>query len=97
MYKQTEFFNAKGIHVGDAAQTQLGAGLRYEPIKKLYISGRTTFFDRYYSDFNPLDLDPARFPESFDENGNPVDAWKTPSYLLVDFHAGYSWNIKKML
>ncbi|MCD4729218.1 MAG: carboxypeptidase-like regulatory domain-containing protein [Bacteroidales bacterium] len=96
VYKQTEFFNAKGVHVGDAAQTQLGAGLRYEPIKKLYLSGRITFFDRYYSDFNPLNLDPERFPESFDENGNPVDAWKTPSYILVDFHTGYSWNIKKV-
>jgi len=65
VYHETAFFNAKGVHVGDAAQTQLGAGLRYEPIKKLYFSGRATFFDRYYSNFNPLDLDPVKFPESF--------------------------------
>jgi hypothetical protein len=36
-------FDATGIHVGDAAQTQLGASLRYEPIKKLYIEGGGTF------------------------------------------------------
>ena len=95
-YHGTEYFNAKGVHVGDAAQTQLGAGLRYEPIKKLYVSGRATFFDRYYSDFNPLNLDPVKFPESFDENGNPSDAWKTPSYVLVDFHAGYTLYVKKV-
>ncbi len=93
---QTEFFNAKGVHVGDAAQTQLGVSLRYEPIKKLYISGRLTFFDRYFSDFNPFDLNPEKNPESFDDNGDPVDAWETPSYILVDFHAGYSFNVKKV-
>ena len=96
VHKKTVFFNAKGVHVGDAAQTQYGASLRYEPIKKLYFTGRTTFFDRYYSDFNPLNLDPVNFPESFDENGDPVDAWKTPSYILVDFHAGYSMKYKKV-
>lgn len=36
----TEYFNAKGVHVGDAAQTQFGGSLRYEPIKYLYFSGR---------------------------------------------------------
>jgi len=93
---QTEYFNAKGVHVGDAAQTQLGANLRYEPIKKLYVSGRVTFFDRYFSDFNPLKLNPANFPTSFDENGDPIDSWETPSYLLVDFHAGYALFVKKV-
>ncbi len=93
---QTEYFNAKGVHVGDAAQTQYGGSLRYEPIRNLYFSGRVTYFDRYYSDFNPFDLNPEKNPESFDENGNPVDAWKIPSYMLVDFHVGYSWNIKKV-
>jgi hypothetical protein len=51
----------------------------------LYFSGRATFFDRYYSNFNPLDLDPVKFPDSFDEDGNPVDAWRTPSYFWSIF------------
>ncbi len=93
---KTEYFNAKGVHVGDAAQTQYGLSLRYEPIKHLYISSRATYFARYYSDFNPFDLNPDKNPESFDENGNPLDAWKTPSYILLDFHAGYTYYLKKV-
>ncbi len=92
----TIYFSAIGVHVGDAAQTQLGASLRYEPIKRLYVSGRITFFDRYYSDFNPLKLNPESFPDSFDENGDPKDSWETPSYSLVDFHAGYSIYVNKI-
>ncbi len=93
---RTEYFNADGVHVGDAAQTQFGGSLRYEPFKKLYISGRATYFTRYFADFNPFDLNPDKNPESFDENGNPMDAWQTPSYLLVDFHAGYTYYYKKL-
>ena len=31
-------FDARGIHVGDAAQTQLGGSLKYEPLKGMYLS-----------------------------------------------------------
>jgi hypothetical protein len=79
-------FDATGIHVGDAAQTQLGASLRYEPVKNLYFEGNVTFFDRYYADFNP--------EESTDELGNPVESWRMPSFALTDFHAGYSFKIQ---
>lgn len=81
-------FDATGIHVGDAAQTQLGASLRYEPIKGLYLEGGGTFFDRYYADFNP--------EECTDELGNPVESWRIPSYLLMDFHAGYRFKLESM-
>ncbi len=93
---RTEYFNAKGVHVGDAAQTQLMGGIRYTPVKNVYLSGKIMFFDRYYSDFNPFDLNPDKNPESFDEDGNPVDAWETPSYKLIDFHAGYNFNYKNV-
>ncbi len=33
-------FDATGIHVGDAAQFQLGASLRYEPFKGFYMNGQ---------------------------------------------------------
>ena len=46
-------FDATGIHVGDAAQTQFGASIRYEPIKRLYMEVGGTYFNRYYSNFNP--------------------------------------------
>jgi len=94
-YQYSTFYTVKGIHVGDAAQTQFGLGIRYEPIKSVYISGRGTFFDRYYSEFNPLYLNPVDSPDSFDENGDPIDSWKTPSYLLIDLHAGYRFYFKK--
>jgi len=93
---RTEYFVADGVHVGDAAQTQIGGSIRYEPIKYLYISGRATYFDRHFADFNPFDLNPDKNPDSFDENGNPKDAWKAPSYVLFDFHAGYSFHISKV-
>lgn len=92
----TEYFNAKGVHVGDAAQTQLAASLRWEIIKYLYIKGQFTYFNRYFAEFNPFDLNPEKNPAGFDENGNPKDTWKMPSYYLIDLHAGYSLKIKKV-
>ena len=81
-------FDATGIHVGDAAQTQLGASIKYEPIRGLYIEGTGTHFNRYYSNFNPEDCT--------DELGNPVDSWRIPSYTTVDLHAGYRFKINKL-
>ena len=79
-------FDATGIHVGDAAQTQLGASLRYEPVKNFYIEAGGTHFDRYYADFNP--------EECTDELGNPVDSWRIPAYTLIDFHTGYKFKLE---
>jgi iron complex outermembrane receptor protein len=92
-YIRSEYFNAKGVHVGDAAQTQFAASLRWEIIKYLYVKGQITYFDRYYSNFNPFYLNPASNPEGFDEQGDPIDTWKMPSYYLVDIHAGYSFKV----
>jgi hypothetical protein len=80
-------FDATGIHVGDAAQTQLGASLRYEPIKGWYLEGSGTFFDRYYADFNP--------EECTDDFGNPVESWRIPAYTLIDFHTGYRFKLER--
>lgn len=79
-------FDAKGVHVGDAAQTQKGASLRYEPIYNSYIKLRGTYFNNYYSDFDPLSL-----------NGynSGRESWKIPAYSLIDLHMGYKFNISK--
>lgn len=77
-------FDARGVHVGDAAQTQLGGMLRWEPLNRWYIKGRFTYFARHYSDFDPEDL---KGP-----NGGR-EVYKTPSYTLVDFHSGYYFRI----
>lgn len=77
-------FDAKGVHVGDAAQTQYGLSVRYEPTYNSYIKLRGTYFADYYSDFDPLSL--------YGENGGR-ESWKIPSYQLVDFHAGYKFKV----
>jgi len=79
-------FDATGIHVGDAAQTQLGATLRYEILKGLYVEGGGTFFDRYYANFNP--------EQCTDPQGNPVESWRIPAYATLDMHAGYRFKVK---
>jgi outer membrane cobalamin receptor len=81
-----ESFDAVGVHVGDAAQTQFGMSIRYEPLDHIYLKVRGTYFDDYYSDFDPLSLD--------GENARR-ESWKIPSYSLVDFHAGYTLKLNK--
>lgn len=78
-------FDARGLHVGDAAQTQMGAKIRINLTKKLYIKSQYTWFDRYYADFEPGGLD--------GENAGR-ESWRIPSYGLMDLHAGYSFRLK---
>ena len=77
-------FNAKGVHVGDAAQTQYGFSLRYEPIYNAYLKLRGTTFSDYYSDFDPLSL--------YGEFGG-TESWVIPSYSLFDLHCGYKLKV----
>jgi|JFJP01.1.fsa_nt_gi hypothetical protein len=94
--KEVRYFDANGIFVGDAAQLQTRHGLRWEILNDLYVKGTLTYFGKHYSQFDPLDLDPEQYPESFDENGNPRQSWKIPNYLLMDFHAGYGFKFKNV-
>ena len=83
-YDSLEFtFDAKGVHVGDAAQTAMSAALRYEPIKNGYIKIQGQFFDRYYANFDPFSLQGM--------NGGR-DSWKIPSYSLINVFAGYRYK-----
>lgn len=85
-YDSLEFtFDAKGVHVGDAAQTALAASLRYEPIKNLYFKIQAQHFDRYYANFDPFSLQGA--------NGGR-ESWKMPAYSLVNLFAGYRYPLK---
>ncbi len=95
-FVRSESFNANGVHVGDAAQTQLAASLRWEIIKYLYVKGQFTYFNRYFADFNPFDLNIEKNPNGFDDEGNPLDTWKMPAYYLIDLHAGYSVKWKEV-
>ncbi len=89
------YFNAKGVRVGDAAQTQLRQSFRWSPVKGFYISVAGTYFGQNYSDFDPLSLDPVTYPSSFDENGNPKQSWRIPDYVLFDAFAGYKKKFDK--
>jgi iron complex outermembrane recepter protein len=80
-------FDAKGVHVGDAAQTALAASLRYEPIKNLYFKIQAQHFDRYYANFDPFSLK--------GENGGR-ESWKMPAYSLVNLFAGYRYPLKSV-
>lgn len=78
-------FDAKGVHVGDAAQTAFAAAIRYEPLKNMYLKVQYQYFDRYYSQFNPFNLQ--------DENGGR-EAWKIPAYGLLNLFCGYKYGMK---
>ena len=72
-------FSAKGVHVSDAAQTQVGAAVRYT-FKGFYIKPRFTYFGRNYSNFDPLTLT---------DDNRDRESWKMPSYYLMDLNLGY--------
>jgi hypothetical protein len=95
-YVETIFYNAEDIMVGDAAQTQFAGSLRFEPIKNLYFKATYRYFMRHFADFNPLDLDPVKKPENFDENGLPRQSWELPDFDLLDLHAGYGRKVGKV-
>jgi hypothetical protein len=73
-------YNANGVHVGDAAQTQYGLSIRYEPTYNSYIKLRGT----YFSDFDAGTL-------SGENSGR--ESWVIPSYQLVDLHCGYKLKL----
>lgn len=78
-----QYFNAIGVHVGNSAQTQFSGEIRYEPIKRLYVKVRGTYFDRYFAQFDPFTLN----------DDSPQDSWQIPSYMLFDIHAGYGFTV----
>ena len=81
------YFDATGVHVGDAAQLQFGSSVRYNPTKNCYFKIRVMHFSNHYADFNPFDL-----------QGDNVgrDSWKIPSYNIFDIHAGYKFKYEKV-
>lgn len=78
--------DARGVHVGDAAQSTYAGSIRFAPIKGGYIKIKYTVFDRYYSDFDPFKLQ--------GENGG-TDSWQLPTYGLMSIHAGYRLKFEK--
>jgi iron complex outermembrane receptor protein len=82
--------NAKGVHVGNAPQTQFGLNIRYEPFKHFYVKLQWTYFARQFAQFTPEQLNPSTNP--YFKNHPGIDAWRVPDYQLVDFHIGYKFR-----
>ncbi|MCR9173917.1 MAG: TonB-dependent receptor [bacterium] len=86
VYGDTITFDARGVHVGDAAQSTYAASIRWAPIKGGYLKLKYTYFDRYYTDFDPISLTGATAGR---------DSWQMPDYGLMSLHAGYRWAMEK--
>lgn len=92
-------FDARGIKVGDAAQTQFRQSLRWEIVHGLSIRASVTYFGNHYAEFNPISLDPEELntdgtQKYFDAEGNPLQSWKIPAYYMVDAGITYRWKTK---
>ena len=79
-------FSAINVHVGDAAQLQIGGSLRYEIVEDLYLKLRFTYFDKNYANFDPTGLVGVN---------KDRESWKMPSYSLLDFNFGYDFKFSK--
>jgi len=79
-------FDAKGVHVGDAAQSTYAGSVRWGFVKGAYVKLKYMYYDRYYSNFDPFSLTGV--------NGGR-ESWRIPSYGLMSIHAGYTLRLKK--
>ncbi len=87
-FVRTDAVYAKGIHVGDAAQTTAAFTVNYEILPKLKIGVDYSYAANLYAYF---DINSRLSPK--DEG---VDAWKLPSYHLFDLNIRYAFKVGKM-
>jgi iron complex outermembrane receptor protein len=85
-------FDATGVHVGNTAQSQYGANIRYAPFKHFYVKAQATLFSRIYSNLDPTTLNSLNQYYNI-HHGENHDSWRMPDYYTVDFHAGYTFRI----
>ncbi len=79
-------FDAKGVHVGNSAQSTYAGSVRWAFVKNAYVKLKYTVFDRYYSSFDPFSLTGA---------SGGTESWKIPAYGLMSLHAGYRMKFEK--
>jgi outer membrane cobalamin receptor len=77
----------KNLKVGDAAQTTANLSAAYEIIKGLRIRGSYYYADDLYANFTPESRSTA--------SAAGVQAWKLPSYGLLDGMLSYSFNMEQ--
>lgn len=83
-------YDAKGVHVSNAAQTQVSIATRIKPFngkfKWFYFKPRYTYFDKNYANFLPTDLK---------DKNKGRDSWKIPAFGTFDLNAGIDINAGK--
>ena len=89
-------FDPRGVKVGDAAQNTCGIGIRYQPIKNLYIKPQFNYFGKNYSNFSPDALVITNPTTGYGPNIGR-QSWRMPDYYLLDLNLGYSGiNVSKL-
>lgn len=73
-----------GLKVGDAAQTTMGIGAKWNLGSGLSIDGQANFFENLFASYAPDDRD--------EEELRGVQALRLPNFTLVD--AGLTWQFK---
>jgi len=88
MLDSTYVVNVDGIYVGDSPQTQIGSSIvyNYKIQKNLngYVRLKGVYFDKFFSDYNPFDLD----EEAASEGVEVSNVWQIPGYMLFSLHIG---------
>lgn len=79
-------FDAKNVHLGNAAQLQLSNAIRWTIYKGFFIKPRYTYFGKHYANFDPISLQ--------GENARR-ESWKMPNYGLLDLALGYEFKFDK--
>lgn len=77
----------KDVHVSDAAQTTAALGASYELLRGLKFGFNYNYYDNLYAEFQPENR------TSEPEDGINPDAWKVPTYNLMDLYAVYRFSI----
>jgi hypothetical protein len=77
-------FDAKGVHVGNAPQLQLGAGVQFKPNKVSYIRLRYMYYGKYFAEFNPTSLS---------GDNQQRESWQVPDYYLFNLFLGYDFEL----
>lgn len=80
-------FDATGVHVGDAAQTQVAGLIRWEPtyLKGAYMQLQYIYFGKQFADFEPIALRGAMA-------GN--ESFQIPNYWYMNLMGGYRFTLK---
>ena len=79
-----------GLHVGDAAQTTMALGLSYQLMEDLRFTVDYNYYDGLYADYDPIDRSDTG------EDGKNIEAWKLPSFGIVDVNVIYDFDLAGM-